>query len=503
MNPKWRNRQVVRLPRQCALPKCMIIAFLGFLCVLLVGRGERVYAASAAATTKEGITKFKAARSEDDVQAAIALFRQAIRVNDAYVPAHGWLGTALVESESWKAYKEEAVQEFETVLRLDPDGKGFGFDDIARSWLMKLRGRPKRVLLIPGSSGGYQDVTRRVVEATERHRSSDYELADRSITQGRSLGDSEICRIAYRDGVGWAAVVETVRYSEPIGAKYKPLPFLSKQEKWGYSCSLAVRIRLLDPVNSKTTAAWTVESSGLYHDSASEATSAATDYCGERGWKRMASVMAAEDAIVREEAGMLSIPTDLPGVYAKAGTKNRQLANSMPVLLLLGTRNACEKSEGDVESAVEAATRLLFKDIVDEQRVAVVPPRELAKLKDRQPDAWDIGKAVEFARTLGSTCRWVAIPKMTDFSAWIRESGVLILNQKRGMARLRLECVIADVRTGEVLGTVEARAEGKTKAERLTTEELEERKLLAANDAVTKAAAALSTAVLAKIGGGK
>lgn len=490
--PKLRNRPAVRT-----------IALLALSCVLVAVSAHDAGAATATTVTKEGIDKFKAARSEEDVQAAIALFRQAIRLDSKYVPGHAWLGTALVESEAWRAYRDEAIGEFETVLRLDPDGKKYGWDDVARSWLMKLRGRPRRLLLLPAASGGYQDVTRRVVEAMERHRSPDYELADRSVIQGRSLSDSELCRIAYRDGIGWVAVAETVRYAEPTWTKYKPL--LSKQEKWGYNASgiLEVRIRLLDPANSKTTAAWSVQSSGLYHDSASEATNAATDYCGERGWDRMAAVMGAEDAVVKEEAGMLSMPTDVPSVYAKVGTKNRQLAQAMPILLLLGTRNACESSEGDVEAALDATSQVLFKDIVGKQTLAVVPPRELAKLKDRRPDAWDVGKAIEFARTLGSNCRWVAIPQITEFSAWVRESGFLILNEKRGMARMRLSCMIADVRTGEVVATVEARVEGKSKSETLTTEELEEMKLLATNDAVAKAAEMLATEIVSKTTGSR
>ena len=483
-------------PRSFSLRDAAAMA--AFCLVLLAGAMPQSHAASARDLTKKGVAKFKAAQGEADVQVAIALFRQALRADSRSVPAHAWLGAALMESQSWEANKAEAIREFERVEQLDPADKQ-GYVKLARSWLLKLRGRPKRVLFA-GAAGAHGDFTAALLGSLASGTSDpQYARSAKPLAQ-KLAPDAALCQNSYRNGVGWVAVVQVTDHEEPHWVETK-IPF-TKRTLTGYQASVTAKVRLLDAASGKQVAVWAGKGSSL-KSSASEAGDAAIKECGGTVWTRTYKIMVEKDKETLEDPGMSSITTRVAGVYAKAGTKDRYAANSMPILLLLPVRNAATgvkpESKLLLSSALDTSAGLVFQALVAKQAVAVVPPRELAKLKISDPRGWSTGAATAFARKLGPRCRWVAIPEIAVFDPFIRESGY----KRLGVAKVTLRCTLIDVGAGGATQTLETRQiEGQSKdSGTVVGKTSEEWKTQAVNDALAKVSDELTAAILAKVGG--
>jgi|WetSurMetagenome_2_1015567.scaffolds.fasta_scaffold79899_1 hypothetical protein len=479
---------------------------------ILIFCSKSASASPAAAPTDQGVAKFKDAQCEEDVLSAIRIFRQAVAADSKFIPAHAWLGTALMESENWKEYKTEALEEFETVLRLDRTPGGSPWQQTARQWLVRLHGHKPTILLVPTRAGTNreQSITSAIAQAMKRQSTDGYDVSGIATSLPTNAQLYAICN---NREIGWAVLIETIDFQEPKwqkietnNSKIKLPPLLGgKGDISGYSSSVKVRVQLLDPIFSRSIAAWSVIgeiSPFAPRETATEAENGAINNCAENIWKSLVGLMKAEDDTYKLDLAIGSTPTNMKSIYVKAGTKDRQKLKTLPYLVLIPARNATETIKPEATAAFASALikahQILFTAFMTQDRLGIVPPTELSKIPDWQPAKWDKYEAIDYAKKLGSKCRWVVNPKITKFEAWDRDNWPI----KKAMARVEIECTIYSVDSTKAAEKVVVAAEASAGSKVMTSEALEQARLIAAQEALEKAAKILVPAILQKTIGG-
>jgi hypothetical protein len=393
----------------------------------------------------KGIEAWKGSLTEEDSEKAVRCFESAVAKEPHYIPARVWLGVAYMESARWQERRDKAIEQLEKAFNIpDPQNRYAAFRQTARERLLRLRGRPKTIGLcmeqvLSTKYRDARDARQRLLDALGPTLGKEgYQVIGADVVgyqKGRS--ETELYIAGRKAHAGWIALIEMRELGTP---GWVPLP---DPGYWTIPTA-EVQIALLDCELDRKLPMFTALNVNHFDrvKSSEEAVRAALVGCSDRAAKKILQVVTAEDALVTEEAGVRSVPTSIPMVFAEASGVDWGKARDLPVIVAPDARNvSTSMNSEEVGTVLLSVSRTIRQCLINDGRFAVVSQSQLNKVSDvpadlSRPDGW-----AQFARRVGRNCRAVLLTRLTQCEVKMEKKGIFGLD-KNLRATVEIEAMV-------------------------------------------------------------
>ena len=317
--------------------------------------------------TATAVQDFEQGRYSD----AESLLNQAVSASESTCEPHFWLGRLHAQhAGSDPAEKQEAVTEFRRAIEISPFGES---GDLARSWLLRIGGRPKSVIFAVANDSGEtennNEQTKHVLsELAPAAQGEGYFIGQTpedpvSFPQADSAKLLNLCTNTTGDlSVGWLVCV-SVRHFKVEEANNGKSSGRGNATVWMY-----------DPIAKKALPSMNIYGSSLlaslardHNETFDEASEDGIADLGRQIWRKCRAIINQNpDPKVLDQT---SLPTAIPGVYAVSSLPYGE-AITLPVALL----TPCGAPPGDNAQDARRVGTDIQNLILKSTKTAIISP---------------------------------------------------------------------------------------------------------------------------------
>jgi len=302
---------------------------------------------------------------------AKSVLNEAVSVSDGTYEPHFWLGRLHAQHAGTNPIeRKDAITEFRRALQISPLGES---GDLARSWLLRISGRPKTVTFVVAEDS----------EATESNdnltKSVLQELLPAAQGAGYSVGQTPEDAVTFPQtdttkllnlstnatgdlSTGWLICVTVSHFKVEEGNNGKS------------SGSGNATVWMYDPIAKQTLPSMNIYGSSLlaslardHNETFDEASEDGIADLGRQIWRKCSAIINQNpDPKVLDQT---SFPTSIPGVYATSSAPYAE-ANTLPLMLL----PPCGAPSGDNAQDAKRVGADIQNLILQSTKTAIISP---------------------------------------------------------------------------------------------------------------------------------